>query len=165
MERNSRKCLWLVGLCVILIFFLYIFLCYSIQGLTMHSFLIRNKQCCSFFKVIFYSISVPLIQVAWLQFSVAVIKNCHTFKGLNYIHLTFHRPICSTSLSVLGSQNWKQGISWASTGTDRGKSDRNVIQVLSQTQSPVVVEMKAFLPAYQLNAALRFYKFLSDTWA
>lgn len=110
----------------------------------LYSFLIRNKQCCFFFKVIFYSIYLPLIQVAWLQFSVAVIKNCQKCKGLNYIHLTFHRPICSTSFSVLGSRNWKQGISWASTGRDRGKSDPNVIQVLSQTQSPVVVEMSPF---------------------
>ena len=108
MERNSRKCLWLVGLYIILIIFLYILLCYSIQGLNMHSFLcflhsflIRNKQCSFFFKVIFYSIYLALIQVAWLQFSVAVIKNCHKLKAFNHIHLTAHRPSCSTSFSQI----------------------------------------------------------------
>lgn len=65
----------------------------------LHSFLIRNKQCCFFFKVIFYSIYLAIIQVAWLQFSVAVIKNCHKLKAFNHIHLTAHRFICSTSFS------------------------------------------------------------------
>lgn len=67
----------------------------------LYSFLIRNKQCCFFFKVIFYSIYLAIIQVAWLQFSVAVIKNCHKLKAFNHIHLTAHRFICSTSFSQI----------------------------------------------------------------